>query len=293
VSTLFCMNFKKMALNDSDVPPRLRNIPSPPDVLYTFGENLKVILKYPLLTVVGARKISPYGRQVTTQLAGEAAQAGIGIVSGLAIGVDGLAHQAALDNGAPTIAVLPCGIDNIYPRSHYNLAQNILKQGGVLLSEYPKGSKIAFKSNFIERNRLVAGLGDALLVTEATEKSGTLHTARFALEQGKTVLAVPGNITNPGSQGTNNLIKSGAIPVTEIGDILHAMGISPQKTKSKPRSSDPSEQKLIDLISNGVSDGAELIILSELNASQFNQTLTMLEIRGVIRPLGSNHWALY
>lgn len=281
-----------MALNGLDVPPRLRNIFSPPDVLYTLGENLKVILKYPLLTVVGARKVSPYGRQATTQLAGEAAQAGVGIVSGLAIGVDGLAHQAALDNGAPTIAVLPCGIDAIYPRSHCNLAQNILKQGGTLLSEYPEGSKIAFKSNFIERNRLVAGLGDALLVTEATEKSGTMHTARFALEQGKTVLAVPGNITSPESRGTNNLIKSGAIPVTEVSDILHAMGINPQKAKSKPRSSDTSEQKIIDLISNGVSDGAELIALSELSASQFNQFLTLLEIRGIIRPLGNNRWTL-
>lgn len=286
------MNIKKMALNDLDVPPRLRNIFSPPDVLYTLGENLKVILKYPLLTVVGTRKVSPYGRQITTQLVGEAAQAGIGIISGLAIGVDGLAHQAALDNGAPTIAVLPCGIDTIYPRSHYNLAQNILKQGGVLVSEYPEGSKIAFKSNFIERNRLVAGLGDALLVTEATEKSGTMHTARFALEQGKTVLAVPGNITNPESRGTNNLIKSGAIPVTEVGDILHAMGINPQKAKSKPRSSNPGEQKIIDLIANGVSDGAELIALSGLGASRFNQSLTMLEIRGVIYPLGNNHWSM-
>lgn len=286
------MNFKKMSLNESDVPLKLRNIPQPPDVLYTFGENLKVILKYPLLTVVGTRKVSAYGRQVTSQLVSEVAQSGVGIISGLAIGVDAIAHQCALDNGVPTIAVLPCGIDTVYPRSHYNLAQNILKQGGVLVSEYPEGSKIAFKSNFIERNRIVAGLGDALLVTEATEKSGTMHTARFALEQGRTVLAVPGNITSPGSRGTNNLIKSGAIPVTEVGDILHAMGINPQKAKSKPRSADPNEQKLIDLISNGVTDGAELIVLSELEVSQFNQTLTMLEIRGVIRPLGNNNWSL-
>lgn len=281
-----------MSLEGLDVPLRLRNIPQPPDVLYTFGENLKVILKYPLLTVVGSRKVSAYGRQVTTQLVGDAAKAGIGIVSGLAIGIDAIAHQAALDNNAPTIAVLPCGLGQVYPGSHRALAQNILQRGGALVSEYPEGSKIAFKSNFIERNRLVSGLGDALLVTEASQKSGTMHTARFALEQGRTVLAVPGNITSPGSQGTNNLIKSGAIPVTELNDILHAMGINPQKAKSKPRSADPSEQKIIDLIHNGVSDASELMLLAEADASKFNQSLTMLEIRGIIRPLGNNNWAL-
>lgn len=286
------MKNNKITLSTSDVPEKLRNIPGPPKQLFVMGNDVNELLQRPCVTVVGSRKVSAYGKAVTSGLAGELAKAGLVIISGLAIGVDSLAHKAALDAGGLTIAVLPSGLDKIYPSGHYSLAMQILQQGGALITEYPDG-EIAFKDHFIARNRLASGLGDALLVTEAAERSGTLHTANFALEQGKPVLAVPGNITSPTSAGTNNLIKTGATPVTSAQDVFIALGLELTNNKREaPRASNPNEQILLDLLFSGISDGTELLENSELEVSLFNQTLTMLEIRGQIRPLGNNRWTL-
>ncbi|HLZ14394.1 MAG TPA: DNA-processing protein DprA, partial [Candidatus Saccharimonadales bacterium] len=204
------------------------------------------------MTIVGSRKLSAYGKAVTTLLATELARSGVVVVSGLAIGVDAIAHRAALDAGGLTIAVLPSSICDIYPASHTGLARQIVAQGGALVSEYPGGSR-TYPGNFVARNRIASGLGDALLITEAAEKSGTLHTANFALEQGKPVLAVPGNITSPTSVGTNNLIKTGATPVTSVDDIFHILGMQCAGPDSKRyTSSNPHEQTLLDLLQTGV-----------------------------------------
>ena len=153
---------------------------------------------------------------------------------------------------------------------------------------------MAYKMNFISRNRIVAGLADALLITEAAEKSGSLHTARFALEQGKDVLAVPGNITSPVSIGTNNLIKAGATPVMSYLDVLHALGlVSHSSRPSDIRGRNQSEQRVLDLLVQGIDDGDDLLTQSQLSIAEFNQTLTMLEISSKVRSLGANHWALY
>jgi len=286
------MNNNKITLSTSDVPEKLRNIPQPPKQLFVMGNDVNELLKRPSVTVIGSRNVSAYGKAVTVSLAGELAKAGLVIISGLALGVDSLAHKAALDVGGLTIAVLPSGVESIYPRSHYGLAMQILQQGGALVSEYDGGIP-SMKHLFIARNRIASGLGDALLITEAAEKSGTLHTANFALEQGRPVLAVPGNITSPTSAGTNNLIKTGATPVTCVQDVFYALGLDlTTKKKQAPRSSNPNEQILLDLLFGGISDGTELLDQSELDVSLFNQTLTMLEIHGHIRPLGNNHWAL-
>jgi len=286
------MKIHKITLSTSDVPNKLRNIPSPPKQLFILGSDVNELLKRPCITVVGSRKISTYGRTITAGLSGELAKAGLVIISGLALGVDSVAHQAALDAGGLTIAVLPSGLDTIYPSTHRDLARQILAQGGALISEYPEGTP-ALKRHFIERNRIASGLGDALLITEAAEKSGTLHTANFALEQGKPVLAVPGNITSPTSAGTNNLIKSGATPTTSAQDVFIALGLDFRaKKREAPRSSNPNEQILLDLLFSGTSDGAELLQKSNLGVSIFNQTLTMLEIRGHLCPLGNNQWSL-
>jgi len=286
------MNNNKIALSTSDVPEKLRNIPQPPKQLFVMGNDVNELLKKPCVTVVGSRKVSAYGKAVTLGLTGELAKAGIVIISGLALGVDSLAHKAALDSGGLTIAVLPSGVNHVYPSMHHYLAEQILQQGGALVSEYPDGTP-PLKHRFIERNRIASGLGDALLITEATDRSGTLHTANFALEQGKPVLAVPGNITSPTSAGTNNLIKTGATPVTSVQDIFHALGLeSAQKKREAPRSANPNEQIMLDLLFAGLSDGTELFDQSGLEVSLFNQTLTMLEIRGQIRPLGNNRWSL-
>jgi DNA processing protein len=286
------MKINKLTLSTSDVPDKLRNIAKPPKSIFLAGGDLHELLKRPCVTIVGSRKVSAYGKAVTATLAEELARAGVVIISGLALGVDSIAHRAAVQAGGLTIAVLPCGLDRVYPRSHHALAQQITQSGGVLLTEYPEGSEI-YPVNFIARNRLASALSDALLITEAAEKSGTLHTANFALEQGKEVLAVPGNIDSPTSAGTNNLIKTGARPVTCAGDVLEALGIEPQTARQRATSGDPNEQLLLDLLAAGHSDGASLLEQSKLEVPLFNQTLTMLEIRGLARPLGNNFWALH
>lgn len=283
------MKISRITPLDSYYPERLRSIPDMPQQLFSYGE-LEQSLQNPTLAIVGSRKITPYGRHVTDILAREAAKQGITIISGLALGVDAVAHQAALAERGATLAVLPCGLDTIYPTSNHHLATKIIEQGGALVSEYPAGIK-PFKLHFIARNRIVAGLADAILVTEAASKSGTLHTANFALEQGKTVMAVPGNITSEQSRGTNNLIKMGAIPVTDIKDIVAAMNLEHRPAENQLLFGDTEEEnRILQLLSIGVSDASELLSKSNLEAAAFNQALTMLEINGKVRPLGAGHW---
>lgn len=275
------------------IPAVLKQIPSPPKQIFHTGHSLGELLKYPRVAIVGSRNISAYGKQITNRLTTDLAERGIVIVSGLAFGVDSVAHRAALAAKGTTIAVLPSPLDNILPTAHRQLAQNILDQGGALVSEYANGSEM-FKTNFVARNRLVAGLANAVLITEAVEKSGSLHTARFALEQGKDVLAVPGNITSSTSAGTNNLIKAGAQPVTSYLDVLRALGLVEgiKARKHTPKGRNPQEQALIDLLSRGVSDGEQLRQQSGLDVATFGQVLTMLEISGKIHSLGANQWTL-
>jgi DNA processing protein len=283
------MNSKQLTL----IPLQLSRIASPPKQLFCAGEPLNAYEKLPKVAIVGSRNVSPYGKEITRKLAAELAQQGIVIVSGLALGVDGIAHQAALDAQGKTIAVLPSPINQIAPTRHIRLAEAIVGHGGALLSEYAEG-EFPLKQNFIARNRLVAGLADAVLITEAAEKSGSLHTARFALEQGKEVLAVPGNITSAGSVGTNNLIKAGATPVTSYLDVLHVLNLTPQQTHVKDtRGRNQHEQRVIDLLLQGIRDGDELLNQSRLSIAEFNQVLTMLEVGGKIRSLGANQWSLY
>ncbi len=279
-----------LTLKNSDIPERLRRLPQPPAQLFTDGE-LRHLLQYPCVGMVGSRKVSAYGRHVTEQFARELAAHGIVIVSGLALGVDSIAHQAALDVGGGTIAVLPGSVQEVYPASHRQLARRLVEQGGALVSEYAPGVP-TLRSNFIARNRLIAGLSDVLLVSEAALKSGSLHTARFALEQGKDVLAIPGNITSETSEGTNNLIKAGARLVTSVADVLHALGLEPATTAQTVKGDTPAEQTIIDLLVAGISDGNELHRQSQLDITTYNQSLTMLEIQGKIRPVGANHWSL-
>jgi len=284
------MNNNMLMLDDPSYPEILRNIPSAPKQLYVVGP-LAELLARPRLAVVGSRRVTAYGKNVTMRLAGEAAKQGIVIVSGLALGVDGLAHQAALDAGGLTIAVLPGSVERIYPATHYQLAKRIIEGGGALVSEYPPGTDI-FKVNFVARNRLISGLSNATLITEAALKSGSLHTARFALEQGHEVLAVPGNINTLTSEGANNLIKHGAVPVTCIDDILFTLGVKSTQTKSLPKGSNEAEDAVLQLLSAGQQDGEVLQSESGLEIALFNQTLTMLEITGKIRSLGANQWVL-
>lgn len=286
------MKVNSLKLNNTDFPEALRHISAPPKELFYQGASPNLWLNLPKIAIVGSRKISPYGKQVTERLARDLANAGVVIISGLAYGVDAAAHHAALNAQGLAVAVLPTPLDKISPVSNQNLAQNILQNNGTLISEYPNGAEVHV-SNFVARNRLVSGLCDVLLITEAALNSGSLHTARFALEQGKTVMAVPGNITSPTSEGCNNLIKSGALPVTEVEDIFFALKINPSQQRVK-RSFHGSteEQKVLALIKDGLCAQEELAVVAGVDGAQIGSVLTMLEINGQIRSLGAGQWTI-
>lgn len=286
------MEIKKLTLRGGGLPAALQQISSPPKQLFCRGAPLEGLLARPRVAIVGSRGPSAYGKQVAAQLARELAEQGIVIISGLALGIDAIAHQAALEVGGLAIAVLPGPVDKIYPRTNRRLGEEILAKGGALVSEYQE-MIFDFKKNFIARNRLVAGLAQAVLVPEATIQSGSRHTVDFAAVQGKLVLAVPGNITSKLSAGPNNHIKTGAIPVTKCQDVLDALGLAGHKTPAREiHGRNAQEQTVLDLMLTGVIDGDELLRKSQFTTSQFNQVLTMLEISGLIRPLGANQWSL-
>lgn len=281
-----------VTLYGSDLPLELQRLHEPPKQLHASGQHLPKLMKRPRLGIVGSRKVTAYGRTITTKFASELAGRGVVIISGLALGVDSIAHKAALDTGGTTVAVLPVGLDRIYPTSHHQLAQDIIAQNGLLVTEYPFRTDPR-RENFIARNRIIAALSEGLLITEAAVASGSLHTARFALELGIPVLAVPGPITSPTSEGTNNLIKAGAIPVTSAEDIITAMKWQLESPEESDITAATKEERIIlELLKQGVSDGHELLVRSGLEAAKFNQSLTMLELTGRIRPLGANHWSL-
>ena len=284
------MKVNNLKRDHSEFPNMLLQIPSPPRELFWLGAHPSALLKQPRVAIVGSRKVTPYGRQVTRELASELATSGIVSVSGLAPSAGYIAHQATLDAGGLTIAVLPTGLDQIYPASHLNLAKQIVERGGCLISEYPSGTE-AFPANFIARNRIVSGLADVLLITEAAKNSGTMHTAGFALEQGRTVMAVPGNINSPLSEGCNNLIKNGATPVTTVEDVLFVLNIKPAVEVSRVFRGSDNEQLLYDLIKQGIADQDELTSISKLDSPSVSSSLTMLEINGYIHAEAGN-WTL-
>lgn len=264
-------------------------IAKPPKKLHFIGklpEN-----RVETVAIVGTRKPTAYGKEVAHQLACDLAKHGIIVISGLALGIDSIAHRAALEANGTTLAVLANGVDKPYPASHTNLAREILKSGGALISEYEPGTP-PLPHQFLARNRIVSGLADAVIVVEAAQRSGTLSTVNHALEQGKDVFAVPGNITSPLSAGCNALIKQGAQPITSADDVLQILKPQLKKEQVQLLGDTPAEQTILGLLQQGIRDGDELLEKSKLDASEFNQTLSMLEIKGTIRALGANQWAV-
>lgn len=246
----------------------------------------------PTVAIVGSRKPTPYGQNVAYRISYELAQAGVVVISGMALGIDAIAHKAALDAGGTTVAVLPGALDNPYPRTNIPLARRIVAGGSALISQYEPGQEI-WPRNFIERNQIAAAISDGVLVVEAATKSGTLHTAGFALDFGRPVMAIPGDITNPLSGGTNNLIKTGARLISQTSDILEEIGARTTGQQTQlPLADSPEEAAILNLLANGVRDGELLQQQSKLPPALFSQTLTMLEITNKIRPLGGNQWGL-
>ena len=250
------------------------------------------------VAIVGSRHNTKYGEEVAYRLAYELARRGIIIVSGLAFGIDTIGHRGCLDAGGITVAVLGTPIDRIYPTSHVSVAKRIIEQGGAVISEYAPGSDVFPKTSFLERNRLISGLSDVVVVVEAAEQSGSLNTATHAIEQGKTVFAVPGNITNPYSQGCNKLIQQGAIPYAEPNDILRELFPEDytkhyRRLKKQRLFGDTDvETKILQAIADGTRSGEQIMQATHLPPEVFNQSVTLLEIKGRLRSLGMNTWSL-
>lgn len=282
------MKINSITALSAEFPERLRHIPTPPSELSYRGQLPDGALKS--VAIVGTRKPTRYGTEITLQLAENLAARGVVVISGLALGVDALAHQGALKAHGTTIAVLAGGVDNPSPYTNAQLAEDILAQGGGLISEYAPGT-IPYKDQFLARNRLVSGLADAIIVTEASLRSGTANTVMHALEQGRDVYAVPGAITSPMSAGCNHMIAQGAAPITSVDEFVSSFApLSGTQTDMFAYNS--SEQCIIDLLLAGVRDGDQLHAKSQLDAGLYAQTMTMLELRGAIRPLGANVWSL-
>jgi DNA processing protein len=257
-------------------PPLLGAIHDPPPQLYLRGGGDAALLAAPAVAVVGARSCSSYGRSVTRSLARDLAAAGLVVVSGMARGIDGEAHRGALEAGGPTVAVLGCGIDRDYPAAHAELARRIGERG-LVVSEYEPGVEPA-PWRFPARNRIIAGLCRATLVVEARERSGALITADFALEEGRDVLAVPGEITSGLSVGTNALLKLGATPVTAASDVLELYGVEIQPRVAP--SLGPEADALLARLGDAAQTADELLRAARIDPGVGAVALTALELAG-------------
>lgn len=280
------MNIQYLTKKSNTYPRQLLEISSPPKGLYLRG----VIAEAPMIAIVGTRLPTDYGRRVTYKLGYELAKAGFCLVSGLAMGIDSVVHTAALDAGGLTMAVLGSGPEKAYPRSNQAIYDRILANGGGIISEYPEGTT-PFKSNFPARNRIISALSLAVIVTEADAKSGSLITANFALQQNRQVMAVPGFITSSKSAGPNNLIKKGAVLVTDSTDVLAEIGLqTPEMVSHKPKADSREEAQIIDLLSEQGLSTAQLIEKTGLDAINIASIISLMEITGKIRNIGSGIW---
>ncbi len=274
---------------DRDYPPRLKEIEQPPPVLYLRG-NLEQNDSW-AVAIVGTRRVTAYGRQVTEEVSAYLAQHGVTVVSGLARGVDAIAHQAALQAGGRTLAVLGNGVDRIYPPEHRALAERILHQGA-LLSDYPLGTPPE-AANFPPRNRIISGLALAVIVVEAGETSGALITAQFAADQGREVFAVPGNIFAPQSKGANRLIQQGARPLLAAQDLLDILDLTRVQEQRQARMALPAdevERKIMAVLGYDPLHVDEIHRQTELPVEQVSAALVMMELKGLVRHAGGMNY---
>ena len=274
------MTIRRLRRGEPGYPALLRQIPDPPPSLWIRGDGDVQVLGDPAVAIVGARACSGYGRSVARMLATESATAGAVVVSGLARGIDGEAHRGALAAGGRTVAVLGCGIDRDYPAAHAELARSIVETGGLVVSEYEPGVEPA-PWRFPARNRIIAGLARATVVVEARERSGALITADFALEDGREVLAVPGEITSALSGGANALLRQGATPATCAADVLEAIGIEATPA-AQVAPDDPAAAAIVHALSSGSRAQDELVRATALPASAVAAALVELELTGLV-----------
>lgn len=287
LATLDKNQIKTISLEEDLYPPLLKNIWEPPPLLFYQGE-LRAELYNRTLAVVGSRRATAYGQMAVKSLVTNLADSGITIVSGLALGIDALAHIATLSAKGQTIAVLGSGIDraSFYPKANAYLADKIVEEGGIIFSEFPPGTE-ANKFNFPRRNRLISGIAQGTLVIEAATKSGSLITAHYALDQGREVMAVPGNIFSQQSSGTNHLLKLGAKPVTKTEDVLEVFAWE-NSSVSEAIINDLNEleQQILQALSSEAKHLDELKALLNVDISVITATLTLMEIKGLVKNSG-------
>lgn len=262
--------------SDAGYPAALGDLPDPPVVLYSIGG---CGMTGPRAAIVGTRDATPYGERVTRELAGALARAGATVVSGMARGIDSVAHRAALDAGGATVAVLGTGVDRAYPVGNRSLHRRIARQG-LLLSELPPGTGPT-RGSFPRRNRIIAALAEVTIVVEAGRKSGALITAAHALELGRMVAAVPGPIDSPGSAGANELLRDGAIVIADVADAVALVGLTPPLSGSRVIASD-DERAVWDALAAGAMDLDSLTTRSGLPARRCMAAVTALELAGAV-----------
>ncbi len=278
-----------ISFDDSAYPENLKNIQDPPAILYVKGE-LKKQDNFSV-SIVGSRKCTPYGKFVARKFSKEFANKGITIVSGLALGIDSEAHRGAIDANGRTIAVLGSGVDVVYPSSNTKLYEKIISSSGAVISEFPLGTKPQ-KFNFPFRNRIISGISLATIVVEAAEKSGSLITARLAAEQGRDVFSVPGNITSKMSKGTNNLIKDGAIPITEPEDLFayeSAFSSLFGKTKDHSAELNDEEKKILSVLENSSETIDGISTKAGIPAGEVLRIITYMEVKGFVKRAGGRY----
>ncbi|MDO8663285.1 MAG: DNA-processing protein DprA [Candidatus Wildermuthbacteria bacterium] len=284
-------NIKEISIGEANYPKLLGEIKNPPKVLYYRGEILPAENYF---AVVGTRMYSPYGKQVAIEIAGDLAEAGLTIVSGLAPGIDTFAHQVTVERKGRTIAVLGTGVDekSIYPQSNLKLAEKILETGGCIISEYPPGTR-GTQFTFPQRNRIISGLSLGVLVIEAKQKSGALITADYAKKQGRKIFAVPGPIHALNSRGPHYLIKNGAELVENANDILEELNLPQKQTRNVLVGFENKEEGLvINALKEGALDSDKIIEKTKLSASTVASALAILEIKAKVRNLGGNIYAI-
>ncbi|MFW5748717.1 MAG: DNA-processing protein DprA [Chloroflexota bacterium] len=276
-----------LTLADDRYPPALRRLDDPPPLLYVRGTLLPQDER--ALAIVGTRKASRYGRDVTEDIARQLAAQGVTVISGLAHGIDSAAHHGALAGGGRTIAVLGCGVDVIYPAENRDLARRVM-ENGALISEFPIGAQ-PLPANFPRRNRIVSGLALGVLVAEAPENSGALITATYAAEQGREVFAIPGSITSRSSAGANRLIQDGARLVMDVRDILDELDLAYEHVQTRVRTeqvapSNDIERLLLDHLAADPIHIDELVRLSGLPVADITSALTIMELKGLAQMVG-------
>jgi len=277
--------FHVVTWEEDDYPERLREISAPPPVLYIWG-GLSPADRW-ATGIVGTRRPTSYGRTVTQDLAAALAVNGVTVVSGLARGIDGLSHHAALESGGRTLAVLGSGLDQIYPPEHRNLAEKIAASGAIV-SDYPLGTRPEGR-NFPPRNRIISGLSLAVVIVEAGEGSGALITGDFAAEQGRELYAVPGSIYSKASSGTNALIRAGARPLTSIEDLLEGLNLdlmARHEIVEQELPEDEKERSVFETLTNNPIHVDDIQVQCGLPVSEVTAALALLELKGRVRQVG-------